>query len=170
MAGLENQRPADVPALEPIHEPLSFRHRNLAGVGDERDDRLRPSGGHDSPTPAEVDAGRLPRRGRFDRGVEAVPCPVIVATRRRSIARSAASSRPVVSAVSNPRRRAATASSWWNGMRKRRKPSTVWLSDSPSDAATRPYSPALTAASLSWGLADSGSGASRGWRSPAARS
>ena len=52
---------------------------------------------------------------------------------------SAATRRSVVSAASNPLRRAPTASSWWNGVRKRRNPSTVWLRDSPSDAAISPY-------------------------------
>src|SRR5439155_22266518 len=75
-------------------------------------------------------------------------CPLINATSRRSSADSASTRRAVASRVSRRRRRASAARPSTNGLRKRRNPSTVSLSDAPRLAAAAPYSPACRSATV----------------------
>src|SRR6266568_16972 len=97
------------------------------------------------------------------------PCPTMSATSNRSSADSASAKRVVASRVSRLRRRATTASSSTNGLRKRRNPSTVSLSDAPSRAAASPYSPAWRSADASRAAASPRSASRWARRSPTSR-
>src|ERR1700719_2171713 len=133
MAGLDDDGPIAELAADAAAERLTSRGGDLPGMGNEGDDARRWAVHRARTVGSASPVATLRRRRPVAR-----LWPVIVATSRRSIARSAVSRRSVVSAPSKPRRRAATASSWWNGARNRRKPSIVWLNESPIPAAIRP--------------------------------
>ena len=111
VARLKNQVRAVRVLAKPSRETLPFGDGNVTRVGDERDDHVLPGRHLWATSERHVDGAGCRRRLALGRDMGTTPWPVIVATRSRSIARSAASRRSVVSAASKPRRRAATASS-----------------------------------------------------------